>query len=485
MARKLRDLIPWQGFAPDADPMTPGVIRDNCQMVVANNRGIETYPRPMTTSAQVGMPTSRVLTAASGIVGGVPFMVASSAPLAGLRLHAAGMTSAGPAAWSNVTRSTAYTIEPDATWQFETFGNVVLAAYGPPSQVPTSTPLQAMAWGGLFANVATAPRASIVVAASGFVLLFNVNNAVDFPNTDGWWCSARWDHTNWTLTAGASTRGRLVDSAGPITAAIEFNGSVYAFKPNAIYRGDYVPGSTEVWQWTKLPFKVGCNWKFGVCKDDTKIYFLGADDLYSFDGANLRPLMVGRVKRWFWENFGTPNLLQPQQMVQVVHDRSRNEIVLRSQTGRTTIYHIPTDRFGQGDIVYECLVEQNYPLAYAPPPLWGFKDTDHRAYAITGPFDGSAGNAVFTLHAIGDDRETIETCEIRLRLAKQAGILSGVPSVQETLSGAATDLPEVPLTADGKLEIDANARLLNVAIWSSGHFESLGLLIDSTAQGAT
>ena len=140
-------------------------------------------------------------------------------------------------------------------------------------------------------------------------------------------------------------------------------------------------------------------------------------------------------------------------------------------------------------MIDECLVEAPYSQDFTLPNVWGFRQTDHRLYAIRGPFNSAVatggGDAGFTMHTIGDDRESIETCEIRMRLARQDAGIFGVATVRESLTDVGVATPSFALTPDGKLEVDANGRLLSVSVVTQGQFESLGLLIDSTAQGAT
>lgn len=480
MARKLQPVVPWQGFAPDADPTTPGVLTA-CTMVMANDRGIEAFPRPAVATTQTGAPPFEVNRAKLGFVlRQFPVLTISSSD----RLYMASLTGGVVGNWTDSTRTAPYT--GGNPWDFETFGDFILAVTGS-TNVLGSTPMQQCNAIGLrFTDVAGAPAASIICCAQGFVLVFCFYDAATlYGAIDGWWCSTRYDHTNWTLAPGGSTRGRLVDSLGAVRAAIEFGGSVYAFKEGAIYRGDYSPGSTEVWVWNKLPFNTGTSWRYGVCKDDSRIYFVGQDDVYAFDGVNLVPLMRGKIRRWF-ETYRPKAQAAPQSSIQLTIDRSRSTLIVQ-YGGAILTYHIPTGRWGVGDSIYSAVCETP-PNHMSTNSFYGFRFSDRKAYDMAGMFSYLVGapNPSFTTGDLGDDRESIETCEFRPRFtyAPQAGVFARVWP-RETLDAGSVPTANFSRSDDGKIEVDVNARWCRIETNVSGHFESIGYVADHTSQGAT
>lgn len=479
MARKLQPVVKWQGLAPDADPTTPGVLT-LCTRVIPNERGIIAAPWSASylTGQVAGLPAAAVAARYVSPSGASPILMAATEQRLFYR----------NGAWTEVTRAGGYPAASTLTcWTLETFGNVVLAANGIAAGNGVSTTrLQASAGGtAQFADVAGSPRASIVVACSRFVMLLNVNDAAGgFGAGDAWWCSARDDHTNWTLAAGGSTRGRLVDSAGCIGAAIEFNNSVYAFKLNSIYRGDFVPGSTEVWTWTKLPHDVGCQWPHAVTKDSSRIYFHDQGEVYAFDGVNIVPLMAGKIKRWLISEF--PGWFDIDVRVQLAYDKFRNGLWVLTRFG-CLFFHIPSGQWGMIDRgqLYEAITAQIIGETTRYSSITAIRSPDHRAVSLGGGADPGAPNATFTTGDIGDPREMIETIELRPVLVSSVGTVSANISARDLLE-APSDPTMGPffMTPDGKIELSVNARWLRATIQSTGAFESIGYATDLSAQGA-
>lgn len=472
--------VEWLGFAPDADPTAPGVIT-SCSMLVPNDRGMIAYPRPTFTSSQTGAPSATVETL--GFIEGMnSYFFAGS----GTRIYQINDQLSGNG-WKDVTPTTTYTAINEGVWTFDSFGQYALAAYGDTKFLNTATVPLLASFGGdnTFVPVSGAPMASVLAVASGFVMLMNYNDAsAQYP--DGWWCSARYDHTSWTLTPGASTKGRLVDSQGPITAAIEFDNAIYAFKRNSFYRGSYVDGSLTVWEWDKLPFKVGCRTQKMVCRDDSRIYFVTEDDIYSFDGANLAPLMSGKVKRWFQGAFALA-LQYYLNRVQLKYDAATSSVVLMFQhsVGNMImlVYHVPTARFGFGDSIYDAVVVGK-PITLGPA-MYGIRSADHKAYRITGDFNYVTGQPYPTLVTgdWGDDREAVEETEVRLRLLTAPAISRGSIQTRETLDASLGAATTVNRSADGKYELRRNARWARYSFEFDGHVETTGFLVDATKRG--
>ena len=101
--------------------------------------------------------------------------------------------------------------------------------------------------GGNFAVLSGAPKAEIVLVAANAVLMFNTSTS-----SDGWAASDVGDYTNWT--SGEAATGRLIQTPGPITAAVPFGNDVIVFKADAIYRLRYVGGTVK---WASEPIYRG------------------------------------------------------------------------------------------------------------------------------------------------------------------------------------------------------------------------------------
>jgi hypothetical protein len=149
--------------------------------------------------------------------------------------------------------------------------------------------------GGNFSTLAGAPKGEIVLVQSNAVLIFNTDTAAD-----GWAASDVGDYTNWTT--GEAATGRLIQTPGPITAAVAFGDSVIVFKQNSVYRMRYVGGVVK-WTAEVLHHSVGCSAagyesqtfeKYSACASHSGVLFTSAGDPYNktsqrayyFDGVS-------------------------------------------------------------------------------------------------------------------------------------------------------------------------------------------------------
>ena len=199
---------PILGFAPDADPTTPGVLVD-CNYIYPTSRGYRVMPLPMQLDgANAGhasmsvYPTATVLNAKvfRSSLNKVTVLAGTANSI--YALSYAGGGSAFPstsnyANWWNASRAAGYTASVDQTWMFEQFGDYLLALKGGAQTVVGDITLQAYSTAtGTFEDVTGAPAAATMVVAERFVMLLN---APAFA-ADAWWCSARDDHTSWSLS---------------------------------------------------------------------------------------------------------------------------------------------------------------------------------------------------------------------------------------------------------------------------------------------
>lgn len=322
--------VPFVGFAPDADPTTPGVMVD-CNAVIPTDRGFRSLPGSSRWELSVN-PDATIAGVGSGVWGGANvYLAATKNKVWALQQYAPVTAGASWANWVDVSAPGDFTMFASAR-TFEQFGDYVVSAQGN-GELLNGRQLQVYSLvigeNTAFATIDGAPQATIVVVASRFVMALGTNSGAHW---DGWKCCARDNHTDWSLNAATGcAQGRLVDSPGPILAGISMGNDVLAFKAEAVYLARYT-GAPEVWTWEKLPFRAGCVNARAVTKDSAGlIYFLGTDNLYCYDGAVIRPLMTGSIARWFAENFflfqlarGSPPATQG--FCSLVYDSVRNLI---------------------------------------------------------------------------------------------------------------------------------------------------------------
>ena len=143
------------GFAPDADPTTPGLLTD-CANLLPSELGM----RPGPTVSPVGVsPTPEDIRGALAAI-----------DLSGNRLAitgtTAGLYSLSGNSWANVTgASGVISLGLGERWAMTQFANSTV--------VSTRSAGMRIATGGNFTAIANAPKAKILVSLKGFVMAFN------------------------------------------------------------------------------------------------------------------------------------------------------------------------------------------------------------------------------------------------------------------------------------------------------------------------
>lgn len=280
-------MVPIQGFAPDADPTTPGIFTD-CSNVVPFEAGFR------------GAPTGQPTTAAALAAACNGAVVATR--LDGTRRVFAGTTTnlyeLSGTTWTSRTRTVggAYTGGTDTRWSFCQFGDTTLAAN-------LSDTIQGSS-SGAFADIATAPKAKIIVSATNnFVVAFNTVDGTYGVSPDRWWCCAQANQNDWTPSVSTlATTGRLVATEGQIQAALPLGNYVVAYKARGVYLGSFV-GAPVVWQWDLIPGgEAGCVGQEAVCDIGGAHFIVGTDNFWFFDGTRPVPVGDGIVRQWFFNN---------------------------------------------------------------------------------------------------------------------------------------------------------------------------------------
>lgn len=347
------------GFAPDADPAAPGVV-PYCFNFIPTNRGMAALSNPLPNAADTVLAatfTSEAIVAVqSEYTGEVPGWFEEYVGTFGKIWHRS-----YTGVYTDVSRTAGYTVVNLSSWDFERFGNYMIAAPGVQDgggNFRGNSVLQAGSFpGGQLTDIVGSPTCCVVTSAERFMLAFNGRDGF----TDSWSCSARDDHTSWTASPSTlANTGRLVDEPGSIMCAIPFGNEVIAFKMRSMFRGQYVAGDAEVWKWQKLPFSVGCIGPRAATKlPDGRIAFIGTDSCYIYDGASVVDVLAGRAKDFFYvvADLWTSLFYKPV----VVYDAQRSLLWFGFKgigyTGMYTIVmHVATGRLGHcvipADVIY-------------------------------------------------------------------------------------------------------------------------------------
>lgn len=269
------------GFAPDSDPTTPGLLVD-CENLIPSELGMR--PGPTTTPLGIQALPEQARGALAAI------------DLNGNRLVFAGSTAhlymlAGNV-WSDISGPGApFSLGNEEVWALTQFANSTVAS--------SRSAGMHIATGSDFAPVDDAPKAKILVSLKGFVMAFNTDETTYGDSPDRWWCSAYLNASDWTPNVSTlCTTGRLVESGGEISAAHRLGDDVIVYKRRSTYVGRYT-GPAEVWNYTMVDSDVGCVGQDAVCDTGKAHFFIGDDDIYSFDGVQVRPIGRGVLRDWF------------------------------------------------------------------------------------------------------------------------------------------------------------------------------------------
>jgi len=313
--------IDFVGFASDLDPETPGVA-----LVMTN-----TIPTRRGFAAARAIDQRAHLTTVTG--SGVAFGTGGWIPaydgfspegmygtLFVACQHSTAVSTAYPSGTSDkliyykYDGASGVNVSNDRITDMISFGGQFVAAGVNVDPASTATNFGAMYSGGLnmtLTRISGSPIASLLIEADRFVLAFaagyHPSRSGGYPGVeqDRWICAARDTHTDWALSPTTlCATGRLPDSAGGFVGVSKIGDEVYAFKSDRCYRGRFVAGSDEVWQWELAPFDYGALRDRAVAQYRGGIVFLSQAGLFYYDGANLTNLMDDIVITWWQTNIG-------------------------------------------------------------------------------------------------------------------------------------------------------------------------------------
>lgn len=327
------------GFAPDRDPMTPGVFTD-CQHVIPFGKGFQGAPTGAAASVAVLPAACRGAVVATRLDDGRRIFAGTQTKLYELIAGA----------WTDRSAGT-YTGSVDSRWSFAQFGDTTIASN-------LVDAMQASA-SGAFAAIAGAPKAKIVVSASNnFVIAFNTNDGTFGVVTDGWWCCAQGNQTDWvpSVSTGAQ-RGRLIATPGGIQAALPLGDYVVAYKTRGVYLGQYSGSGGITWAWSNVRGSNDCGavGSDAVCDIGGAHFIIGDDDFWIFDGT--APVSVGdEVREWFRANSSTTYRYR----AKAIFDRQRQIVWVCFPSAASSgvvdsaiAFHIKSKTWGRDDFTME------------------------------------------------------------------------------------------------------------------------------------
>lgn len=265
--------------------------------------------------------------------------------------------------WSNVSRSGGYSTAADEIWDFDQFGNRVLATN-------LADPIQSFTVGSssVFANLAAnAPRARYLRTVRDFVML---GNLVDSAYSEGtqpqyvWWC-AQGDATNWPQPGTSSAYAVLSDfrqlrgGGGWIQGIVPSIGALdcVVFQERALFRGMFT-GLPDVFQFDKVENAKGTPIPSSIIPFGSAVAYISEDGFQIFDGAQSYPIGANRVDREFWDNVNITYISRTSGAWDPIYKRLIWLFASGSDTvpGRLLIYTPHLDRWSSAEITLTRLI---------------------------------------------------------------------------------------------------------------------------------
>lgn len=201
--------------------------------------------------------------------------------------------------WTNKTRliGGSYTTTAPDRWEFDQFGELVIAVNG------WSDDPQAITLGAANFNVlgGAPPKARHLAIVQNFVVMGNTLDTVDGARNQRVWWSGFNDATYWTPNIDRQCSFRdLVGQGGPIKRIIggEF-GTI--LRDRSLARMSYI-GPPGVFQFDEIEGSHGTIAPASAIKYGGIVYYLSDDGFYAFDGDKSAPIGRDVVDRTFMDD---------------------------------------------------------------------------------------------------------------------------------------------------------------------------------------
>jgi len=469
----------FSDFAPDADPLTPGVLLD-CDNVFPSPKGFRSYPS-LTQFTTSPLP-SQCFGAFSTKLRSTQFTLAGTANnLYELQDKVFVDTGVSP-----------LTISYPRRWRFDTYGQDIIAVNGVNRPYVKSGAL------GTWTNLGGNPPIAGIVQATEFAL-FLIE-----PDSDIWHASL--SDSIWTNSVATQTiQGNLYATDGPITAAHQLRRGIALYKRKGFHYGTF--GSPPFfWEFPPISHEIGAPSHESVANVLDMHIWPAIDDFYSFDGQSLQRIK-NNLKDWFYSTL----------------DQTRDgEICARWDQKRSCVFwHFPsnaapanlldkwicyslrTARWSKGDLQVEFPIfgvaqvgaltygefTSTYPTYSAIPTGFKYADLRERSSDSTAAFDidhnlklfnGSPLTAYVTTHDLGDRHSKY----LVTRVQPQFSIYPETPGAR--LEVLAQELPgttpalvkSTSLTANGWFDVLNTARLQRFKIIFDSEAEIVGMNAD-------
>lgn len=481
-------MIPFAGFAPDLDPVTPGVIT-SCNQIIPTLKGVAGAP----TAFDAGFPA--LVDDCRG--------AATVTRLDGVRRLIAGTESAlyelVTNTWVDRSKGGGYGGGAENLWRFAQFGNTTLAT--------NQTDLIQFSNSAAFADIADAPRARIIFTVGGAIMALAIDDArVGGDRPDAWWASNLFDYSGWTPgPTSQAAFGYFLETPGELRGGKALGPNAVAYKEKSMYIGQYV-GPPTMWDWTVVANNIGAISQECIVDIGTSHLFIGRDDFWIFDGT--RPVSIGApVREWFLANSDQSFRYKTRGYYDETNALVWWFYIPNSSAGVMTdalVYHVITQKWGYARVTVECALEYISPEVawddWPPGPATDYENivdlpfdspgfdtsisvlavftTDHKLASLVGP----CGDSNIVTGDFGADDLYTTLKNVMPRFISKPNTTS-LTNYTKDMLGDALSVGSTSAINGNKYNVLASARYHRVQFDFNGDFELVGYTPEATPDG--
>lgn len=489
------ETVKLKGFAPDVDPLTPGIFAD-CDEIVPSPRGYEPLPGREQKLPSLGAECRGAILSYN--MSGVGRVVAGTQDH--LLVYQSG-------SWLGADRPGGYNkAVSSAKWRFCQYGNYTIAVNGvvAPQLLKTSSTS--------FVDLGGNPPKGMYVETVGyFLFMFAPAN-----HENQWWCSGIGNPENWTTDfSSQSANGTLVQTPGAIVGARALGDNIVVYKRHSMYIGQYV-GPPYVWAFKAVSTEAGALGNEAVVAVADAHVVIGDEQFYIMNGGGppqkletpltnwlftgeLDRLYEDRIVGWwdrhrdtvFWHypstSSPTPGKLDKWiawNMQSNSWTRGSMNLEAAAYIQASTAPAITYDTFGSLAYFYD---DANT-YGYEDPRIVGPKKTavglfldDHAFYTLT----GTPGDSYFVTSDMGDPSQYSMVRRVKPLFSRfPTKPVSASLSLKENLgAGSRSGQMAVLNRETGWVNLRQTAKLHRMRMNFQGDFEIMAFSYDAIGQG--
>lgn len=377
-----------------------------------------------------------------------------------------------------------------ASWDFEQFGDVLLAANGIDKiqawTVNSST---------VFADLAAAaPAAKYVTVVRDFVVAANLDDGAN-PTKVQWSDIA--DETDWTPSASSQSDFQIIPDGGNITGIT--GGEIgLIFLERSVVRMSYI-GSPFFFQFDTISRNLGCRYSGSIAQYGQVAYFLSDDGFYSCDGQVIMSIGNEKVDRYFFNNLD----LNKVSTISTAIDPIRKLVVWNyptvSQTRSLLIYNWQLKRWSQAETTVDYIASAAS-TSYTLEGLDAFGTLDTLTSSLDSPlwaggyflFAGVSGTNIITFTGAnstanlvtGDIEQGYNSIVTLGRVQIDNGSASVAVASRKELDDTITFSSAATTSSEGRASLRSYGRYHRLEVIPSGNWTSaIGIDVDITTQG--